>query len=153
MRQFFAVIRQRAADLVTSVTETTKQHIRDAILEGRAAGEGVQQIAARIEANTFGEISKARAVTIARTETVGALNAGAYEAAQQSRVMRSKQWLTQGDDRVRDSHAAIDGERVDIGAAFSNGLRFPHDPMGPAAEVINCRCSLAYSDLDPGAAQ
>jgi hypothetical protein len=145
-----AVIRQRAADLVTSVTETTRQHIREALLAGREAGEGVQQIAARIESNTFGEIAKSRALTIARTETVGALNAGAYEAAQQSRVMRSKRWLTQGDSRVRDRHVAIDGERADIGAAFSNGLRYPHDPLGPAEEVINCRCSLAYSDEEAG---
>jgi hypothetical protein len=65
--------------------------------------------------------------------------------------MRSKQWLTQGDDRVRDTHAAIDGERVDIGAAFSNGLRYPHDPVGPASEVVNCRCSLTFSDLEAGA--
>jgi F like protein len=146
-----AVIRQRAADLVTQVTETTKQQIREAIYEGRLEGESVRQIAKRIEAETFGEIAGSRALTIARTETVGALNAGAFTAAEQSRVMRSKQWLTQGDGRVRDSHAAIDGERVDIGAAFTNGLRYPHDPMGPAEEVINCRCSLAYSDLEAGA--
>lgn len=147
-----AVIRQRAADLVKSVTETTQMQIREAIYEGRLAKESVSQIAKRIEVETFGEISKSRALTIARTETIGALNAGAFEAASLSRVMRSKQWLTQGDARVRDRHAAIDGERVDIGAAFSNGLRYPHDPLGEAAETINCRCSLKYSDLEAGAA-
>ena len=77
---------------------------------------------------------------------------GEIGAAVQSRVMQSKVWLTQGDGRVRDSHAAIHGERVDIGAAFSNGLRFPHDPLGPASETVNCRCSLTYSDLDAGTA-
>jgi HK97 family phage portal protein len=146
-----AVIRQRAADLVTAVTDTTKQHIREAILTGRTDGLGVQAIAERIEQGTFGEIASARAMTIARTETVGALNAGAFEAAVQSRVMRSKEWLTQGDGRVRDSHATLNGQRVDIGAAFANGLRYPHDPLGPASEVINCRCTALFSDLEAGA--
>jgi HK97 family phage portal protein len=145
-----AVIRQRAADLVTNVTETTRAAIRNALLEGRQAGEGVAQIAARIERETFGEIAKTRAITIARTETVGALNAGAYQGAQQSGVMRSATWITQRDARVRDSHAALEGETVDIGAAFSNGLRYPHDPSGPPEEVINCRCTLAYSDQEAG---
>lgn len=34
----------------------------------------------------------------------------------------------------------MDGETVPIDAKFSNGLRFPRDPDGPADEVINCRC-------------
>jgi hypothetical protein len=72
-----AVIRQRAADLVTNVTDTTRGQIREAILQGRTEGLSVRQIAERIEAGTFGEIAGARALTIARTETVGALNAGA----------------------------------------------------------------------------
>jgi hypothetical protein len=28
----------------------------------------------------------------------------------------------------------------------SNGLQYPLDPAGDAAEVINCRCVLAYYD-------
>lgn len=146
-----AVIRHRAADLVTNVTETTKGQIRDAILSGHTDGLDISQIAQRIEDATFGEISASRALTIARTETVGALNAGAYQAAVQSGVMRSKTWVTQKDDNVRDSHAAIDGDTIDIGAAFANGMRYPHEPGAPADEVINCRCSLNYSDLDAGA--
>jgi HK97 family phage portal protein len=146
-----AVIRQRAADLVTHVTETTRDAIREAVLAGRTEGLSVREIAKRIQETTFGEISAARAVTIARTETVGALNAGAFEAARSSNVMRSKEWLTQGDDRVRETHAALNGQRVDIGAAFGNGLRYPHDPAGPAEETVNCRCTLLYSDLEAGA--
>lgn len=146
-----AIIRQRAADLVTSVTDTTRGSIREVILRARDEGLSVRATAAQIEAETFGEITAARAVTIARTETVGALNAGAFEAAQAARIFRSKRWLSQGDGRVRESHAAVDGEVVDIGAAFSNGLRYPHEPGAPASETINCRCSLTFSDEDAGA--
>lgn len=140
------IIRLRAAALVKNVTETTRDSIQAAVLTGRAQGLGMSQVAALIRETTFGEITKARALTIARTETVGALNAGEYAAATSSNVMRSKTWITQGDVRVRDSHAALNNLTIDIGAAFPNGLRYPHEPGAPAGEVINCRCSLLFSD-------
>jgi hypothetical protein len=140
------IIQRRAGDLVTNVTETTRESIRAALLAGRDQGLGVGQVAKLIEDTTFGAITGARAKTIARTEAVGALNAGEFAAAVQSGVMRSKTWLTQQDARVRDSHDALEGVTVDIGAAFPNGLRYPHDPLGSAAETINCRCTAVYSD-------
>lgn len=36
----------------------------------------------------------------------------------------------------------VDGEIREIDEKFSNGLMFPGDPSGGAAEVVNCRCSL-----------
>jgi HK97 family phage portal protein len=141
-----AVIRRRAANLVKNVTETTRQAIRAAVESGRAAGMGIRDIASLIDETTFGEITGSRATTIARTESVGSLNAGEFEAAVQSRVLRSKEWLTQGDGRVRDTHAAINGQRVDIGSAFGNGLQHPHAEGAPAAEVIQCRCACLFYD-------
>jgi SPP1 gp7 family putative phage head morphogenesis protein len=140
------IVRQRAGALVSNVTETTRDAIRAAVEAGRTQGLGTNQIARLIEETTFGEISKSRAKVIARTEVVASLNAGAYEAARQSRVMQSKSWITQGDDRVRDSHAAINGQRVPMDGVFGNGLPFPHAPGAPAAESIQCRCTLGFHD-------
>jgi uncharacterized protein with gpF-like domain len=56
----------------------------------------------------------------------------------------TKNWKTAGDSRVRDSHAAIDGEEVDINALFSNGLKRPKDPNGRPEEVYNCRCTILW---------
>jgi hypothetical protein len=36
----------------------------------------------------------------------------------------------------------VDGEIRELDKKFSNGLMFPSDPSGGAAEVINCRCAL-----------
>lgn len=141
-----ALIRERAASLVTNVTETTRDSIRAAIAAGRAAGMGIRDIARMVEETTFGEITATRATVIARTETVGALNSGEYVAALESGVLRSKEWLTQGDGRVRDSHRAINGQRVDIGATFGNGLLHPHQPGAPPDEVIQCRCTVLFYD-------
>lgn len=145
-----SIIRQRAGDLVTNVTETTRESIRAALELGRSQGLGVPQIAKLIKESTFGEITKTRALTIARTETVGAMNAGEYQAAVQSGVMRSKTWLTSKDERVRETHAAQDEQTVDIEAAFRNGMLHPHQPGAPAEEVINCRCTLLFSDQEAG---
>ena len=53
-----------------------------------------------------------------------------------------KQWDSTLDARTRDSHAQIDGEIKELDEKFSNGLMFPGDPNGAAAEVVNCRCAL-----------
>lgn len=147
------VVQRRAADLVTSVTETTRDSIRAALVTAQQQGMTVQQTAKLIEDTTFGAITRSRAKTIARTEVIGALNSGEYAAAIQTGIMRSKRWITQGDHKVRDTHRAIDGETVDIGASFSNGLRYPHDPLGSAAECVNCRCTITFSDLEAGASR
>lgn len=54
-----------------------------------------------------------------------------------------KIWLTQGDDRVRDSHAEAYGQKVGITEDFTVGgytLRYPGDRRAPISEWINCRC-------------
>jgi hypothetical protein len=53
-----------------------------------------------------------------------------------------KQWDSTLDSRTRESHMIVDGEIRELDEAFSNGLMFPGDPAGGAAEVINCRCRL-----------
>lgn len=143
------VIRSRAGALVQNVTQTTMERIRDAVATGRAEGLGVQAIADRIEATTFGDIGASRALTIARTETVGALNAAEWLAATQNGVMQSKTWITQKDDRVRDTHTAIDEDTIGLYDRFDNGLLYPHELGAPPDEVINCRCTLLFSHLPP----
>lgn len=91
-----------------------------------------------------------RAMTVARTETIGATNAGVFRAAeleaeQRGDVAPFKQWISTEDSRTRPTHQAADQQRTLLREPFVVGgarLLFPGDPTGPAAEVINCRCSL-----------
>lgn len=57
-----------------------------------------------------------------------------------------KEWVTQDDDRVRDSHASMDGQarRWDepFQTAAGNYLMYPGDTSAPIEEWINCRCNL-----------
>jgi uncharacterized protein with gpF-like domain len=145
-----SVIQQRVTKLAGQVTETTMQRVRDVIADARTEGVGVSEIAKRIRDDAFGgTITATRAQTIARTETVGALNEGEHLAAVESGVMQSKRWLSQRDGRVRDDHAADNaGGWIPISARYPNtGLLFPHEPGAPADQVVNCRCSQLFSDL------
>jgi len=99
-----------------------------------------------------------RGETIARTETLKALNAGRQEALDQlienpNNDVRAKDvvraWDSTGDARTRETHAAADGQVVPQGEAFTVGgysMMYPGDSsMGaPPGETVNCRC---YSDI------
>lgn len=93
-----------------------------------------------------------RGETIARTETMVALNAARAEAMQQaidSGAVRADQvtkvWRSAGDNRVRETHRDMNGQTVRINEKFVSPsgalLEFPGDPSAPVEEVINCRCT------------
>jgi HK97 family phage portal protein len=131
--------------LAGQVTETTRRVLEDRVLlQGVANGETVEELAARVRA-TFTDLSSWRATMIARTETVGGFNHASMLTAQQSNVVKRRVWEATGDKRTRESHMAISGETVEgFKTPYSNGCRFPGDPMGPADETILCRCVEQY---------
>lgn len=124
--------------------------IHRGIDEGLSIPEIADDVSTVLTANRS-EQWRNRANTIARTETIGATNAGAfYGAADLARergdVNAEKIWIsTVGDGRTRDTHIEADKQRVPLFSPFTVGgfdLMFPGDPSGPAHEVINCRCSI-----------
>ena len=126
------------------------------ITDGVNAGEGVRDIAARIERvlNVTGsENWPNRAKVIAVTEVNRAANAGAFAAGLQAErdegVRMNKVWLTSDDRRVRDVHREVDGQTVAMTQPFHVGgslLMFPGDPVGLPHDVINCRCSIQIKE-------
>lgn len=126
------------------------------INDGVNSGESVPAIAQRVDsalATTGSERWTNRARVIAITEVTRAYGAGTTAAGlEQSRVtgrVLQKRWRAEHDDRVRASHRAIDGVTIPLYQPFNVGgwpMLFPGDPMGPAEEVINCRCDLAIVD-------
>lgn len=98
---------------------------------------------------------KTRADRIARTESTAAQNNAALQALQDE-DWASKEWLATHDSRTRPSHAALHGQRVEVGSPFVvNGyeLQHPGDPSAPPGETVNCRCALVGSDEPPTEAQ
>lgn len=133
----------KATKAVTAINEVTRRELRDTLAEGVAQAESLGELRARVEEVFDGR--RANALTIARTETAGAYNFGSVEAWDQSGVVESKEWLTAGDEAVRDEHQEAEGQIVALDAPFHVGgesLEYPGDPAGSAGNVINCRCTV-----------
>lgn len=120
-----------------------KRRIMADVSRAISTGMTYAQVAQQLDGAT--RIGYNRAVRIARTEghriqTTATMDA--MEAAKSKGADVVKQWDATLDDRTRESHVAVDGEIREVDKTFSNGLMYPGDPSGGAAEVINCRCAL-----------
>jgi hypothetical protein len=149
---FLAAARNRLVGVGDHLWESA----RDQLAEGTRAGEGIDELAARVA--SAADVSEARARVIARTEVVAAHNAASLA---QVRVLGDptvvKEWLAVPgpvdgcDEDTRPTHCHANGQRVRIGEPFKVGgahLDFPGDPSGPPEEVINERCSMAFDLSD-----
>lgn len=134
-------IHSKAFKFSDEVNATTEDSLRSNLEEAIANGETLSQVEERI-ANVFDIARGSRTAMIARTEVISASNEGAMASYKQSGVVEASEWVTSRDNRVRDEHQ-IDGETVELGAVFSNGLEYPGDPHGEPGNVINCRCTIA----------
>lgn len=128
-----------------------KKRVANNISRGMAQGSSYAEIARNIERGMIGDYSKVNggamydAYRIARTEGHRITNAATHDAQVKAKDAGAdvvKQWDAAMDRRTRKSHARVDGEIREIDDTFSNGLMYPGDSAGSAAEVINCRCRV-----------
>lgn len=123
-------------------------HIVDAATTN---GASIPDVTAQVEelfADTSMPTWKSRARTVARTEVVGAYNGGLHDAF--AMIVHNdpgtpwvKRWLATEDSRTRPDHVEADGQTVPFSQPFVVGgfhMQYPHDPDGPAKEIVNCRC-------------
>ena len=94
------------------------------------------------------KLLRSRAETIARTETMAALNAGQLSGMKEALAEdlldpedAGKEWMVTPDDALCEICAPMADESVHIDEPFSNGLDTP--PAHP-----NCRCTIAPADED-----
>ena len=129
---------------------TLKKHITSEVSRGISSGMSYEQVAQLIAFKMTGTKYKdggalARAMTIARTEGHRIQIQGTMDACERAKEKGAdivKQWDSTMDKKTRKSHQQVDGEIRELEETFSNGLMFPGDPSGGAAEVVNCRCAL-----------
>lgn len=138
-------------DRLAGFRRAVADRISRALRIGRERGETPEQLRARVEQLMTLEEWDGQVMTMTRTETMTALNAGAAHGAltEQERTGQpwEKRWQATADARVRHTHATADGQVRPLHDPFEVGghpLQFPGDPKGPAGEVINCRCSARY---------
>lgn len=124
-------------------TAWNSRHVTAAVTQAVLQGQTVPQLAASIAG--IAAMDQRAAMKAARTAMTSAHSLGklkGYERAAGMGIDVEKQWLAALDSRTRGSHRHLDGEVVKLDAEFSNGLKCPGDPDGPASEVYNCRCTL-----------
>lgn len=122
------------------INNTTFKELQKQFAESLANEEPRAELVKRIE-DTYENISKSRAKTIARTEVGGVMTKGTYESYKQLNIP-IKIWVAVDDANTRHSHAMLDGEERPLNTPFSNGLDYPRDPNGPVEEIVNCRCQI-----------
>ncbi len=140
------------AEKVVRIADVTRRQIVSAIRRGEKDGLGVDPIARLIKEKTYGVIGRARAATIARTETHAAASYATHNATKELNLpAQRKRWVSVGDGRTRLHHAAANGQEVGIDEKFIIRFRgaeiemdYPHDGSGGAANNINCRCLAIY---------
>lgn len=133
-------VKQRE-NLLSNVPDEIFDEIKGTLQAGLDDGDPIKDIAAAVRGK-FNEISTGRARTIAMTETAAAYGTARNQAMQDAGIAK-KQWLTSGNDNVREAHAEANGQTVDADEAFDVGgesLRFPGDPDGSPENIINCHC-------------
>lgn len=125
------------------VERWNKQHITSEMTQGIIQGESIKGIAKRMQKVT--NMDKNASIRNARTYTTSVENKAKmdrYAEAEDMGIELEKEWMATLDERTRDSHRELDGERVPNDEPFSNRLMYPADPNGEPAEVYNCRCRI-----------
>lgn len=120
-----------------------KRKITAQVSRGIAAGLSYNQMAQQLSGHT--KIGYNNAARIARTEGHRIQQQSTMDACYAARERGAnivKQWDSTLDSSTRESHKHVDGEIRELDERFSNGLMYPGDPSGNAAEVINCRCIM-----------
>lgn len=122
-------------------TKDLQKKIAGEISRGFATGATYKEIARNVASYT--NIGKNNAMRVVRTEGHRITETAAYNAQLKAKDRGAdlvKIWDAALDSKTRPSHVRVDGEIREVEEKYSNGLRYPGDPAGSAAEVINCRC-------------
>lgn len=130
-----------AADLVTRLAETTRDHLRGDLAASIELGMSTDQIAEVLEADyQFGE---ARAELIARTERAFADVRGNTLAYAASGVVGGLQWITanEGDGQVCEDCEMNDGATVPMDESGEAKEPFPSGALTAPAHP-DCRCDV-----------
>lgn len=139
--------RNQLVNVADEVYVLIQREVANALRDGVSGDELADRIDTLLDATATPRWEN-RSTVVARTETIGALNGGRTDG-QQTMARRlggdfERVWVSTLDTRTRPTHVVADGQRIPLGGTFAVGdaqLRFPGDPLGPADEVIQCRCT------------
>ncbi len=121
-------VSELASRLSQTSYDQVMEEIRDAQREGRSVDDAAEKIGQLEETQ-----KPSRARLIARNELQRTSKGASWQQALRSGLVSEKIRREQHDDKVREEHRRIQGERRPIGEAYSNGEQFAGE------RDINCR--------------
>lgn len=123
-----AAAREANIRLVENAARVYAQSVREIFESPNSFGLGVDDL--RQQLLERGDVSESRAELIARDQTLK-LNGDITQARQENAGVTSYVWSTSHDERVRDTHAELDGQEFDWAS--------PPEPGHPGDDY-QCRC-------------
>ncbi len=145
MQRTFESLRDLQVELITSIPKKAAERVFHLTTKGLETGVRAKELAEQIRETT--EVTKSRAVLIARTETARTASTllGARCIAVGSEYYR---WETSHDADVRPGHKAMQGRVCEWKnpPAVNEGGRIMHHHPG---EIWNCRCYAEPIISDP----
>ena len=123
-----------------------RQHLVSAVAQGILQGEGIPDIAKRLQ--TVAAMDDNAATRNARTYITAAQNKGridSYERAEKLGIETNKKWIATLDDRTRVEHRHLDGVSIPYSDVFKMDgyeIEYPGDPSAEPEMIYNCRCTL-----------
>ena len=147
-----AIQREHAAIMALlywlSINQTTQHIVEESLSASIRDGDTPDVTINKLAEKLAPERTQARADGIAAGEATAAMNAGAFEVIKDVMAVggvATKTWLTMRDEKVRDSHAVLDGTSELAGGVFLVGghpAPYPGHHSLPVEQRINCRCRL-----------
>lgn len=135
--------------------EAVQDMLASIILESYENGWSVDETADQI-LEVSQDWARWQAERLARTDLVSLANESSLRSVKtmhEDDQPRYKIWLTAQDERVRPTHVEGNRQAQLLDDPFVIGgstLRYPGDPQAPPGEIMNCRCTIVYSDVpDP----
>lgn len=145
-----------AGDRIVSVTQSQRDRaikiIRDITAQSVEEGLGTRETMRKIEQGIPAAWRNQSfwAQRIAWTEVLTAANEGHMRGAKATGLTLNKIWIARLDGRERESHRALHLQKVPMQDKFRLGameIDKPGDFKAGAAEVINCRCTVAFERI------
>jgi len=155
-REMNEYLRTVGADHVKEITDTTKRMVKKAISDSIENKETIKQAAKRIERYTLGGLDgrinrRARALLIARTETLMASSKAKDIRMINSGIEVLKEWIHDHPKVPRQTHidVAISSKKKPLEAdeyfiVGGKKMKYAGDRNGGIENLANCRCSTIY---------
>jgi len=140
-KEIVRFLRSKTMKIVENINKKgINEVVRKLVVEAKLQGYSISTL----QENVFTSMrdSRARALTIARTETAQAAN-GVERECEVIAGVKKHMWISARDEVTRESHLACMALGAwPIGKEYPNRCLYPSDVNGPPGEVINCRCSI-----------